>query len=223
MRVAIFDFDGTLYKKETFNSLMEHLKEHPDYQKEYKQFYRRIIPPYLGHKLKIYPTHCMRAHSMQLYMSALDRLSLKELNDFFGSLAKKMRSDFNPVVIKRLEKHFQDGTYTMLVSGAYTQLLTQFKKEFPFDEIIGTDIPILNDEVNKTEKIEHIQGTMKNIKINESLKNKNIDWKNSFAYADSISDLSVLERVGHPVAVNPDKELRKIATERNWEIIEVEK
>ncbi len=223
MRVAIFDFDGTLYKKETFNSLMDHLKEHSEYQTEYKQFYRRILPPYLGHKLKIYPTHRMRAYSMQLYMNALDRLSLKELNDFFGSLAKKMRSDFNPPVIKRLEKHFQEGTYTMLVSGAYTHLLTQFKKEFPFNEIIGTDIPILKGEVNKTEKIEHIQGAMKNIKINESLKNKSVDWQNSFAYADSISDLSVLERVGHPVAVNPDTALRKIAVERNWEIIEVKK
>lgn len=223
MRVAIFDFDGTLYEKETFNSLMQHLKEHPDYQKEYKKFFRDILPPYIGHKLKIYPTHRMRAYSMQLYMNALDRLSIKELNEFFGSLAKNMRKDFNPLTINRFKKHYEEDIHTMLVSGAYTDLLTHFTDEFPFDTVIGTDIPILNGEVNKTEYLEHIQGAKKNKKINEYLRDKVIDWENSFAYADSFSDLSVLERVGNPVAVNPDDDLRKVAINRNWEIIEVEK
>lgn len=223
MQVAIFDFDGTLYEKETFNSLMQHLKEHPDYQAEYKKFYKEILPPYIGHKLKIYPTHRMRAYSMQLYMGALDRLSINELNAFFSSLAKKMREDFNPLTIERFEKHHNDNVYTMLVSGAYTNLLTQFTEELPFDTVIGTDIPILDGEVNKTEQLEHVQGAKKNKKINEALKNRQIDWENSFAYADSFSDLSVLELVGNPVAVDPDQDLREIAVERNWEIIEVEK
>src|SRR5699024_11814615 len=89
--------------------------------------------------------------------------------------------------------HHANNVYTMLVSGAFTNLLTHFTTEFPFDKVIGTDIPILNNEVNKTEQIEHIQGTMKNEKINDALKNKQIDWKNSIAYADSYSDLSFLE------------------------------
>src|SRR5690625_7107544 len=93
MQVAIFDFDGTLYEKETFNSLMKHLEEHPNYQAEYKKFYRDILPPFIGHKLKVYPTHKMRANSMQLYVNALDRLSVNELNMFFSDLAQKMRKD----------------------------------------------------------------------------------------------------------------------------------
>lgn len=221
MQVAIFDFDGTLYEKETFNSLMQHLKEHPDYQDEYKKFYKEILPPFIAHKLKIYPTHRMRANSMQLYMGALDRLYINELASFFGELAQQMRADFNPLIIERFKKHHKDKIHTMLVSGAYTHLLTHFREEFPFDTIIGTEIPILNGEVNKTEQLEHIQGIKKNEKINELLKNKRIDWKNSFAYADSYSDLSVLELVGNPVAVDPDDELREIALKRGWEIIEV--
>lgn len=221
MQVAIFDFDGTLYEKETFNSLMKHLEEHPNYQAEYKKFYRDILPPFIGHKLKVYPTHKMRANSMQLYVNALDRLSVNELNMFFSDLAQKMRKDFNPLIIERFKEHHANNVYTMLVSGAFTDLLTHFTTEFPFDKVIGTDIPILNNEVNKTEQIEHIQGTMKNEKINDALKNKQIDWKNSFAYADSYSDLSVLELVGNPVAVDPDQDLRNIALERDWEIIEV--
>ena len=40
----------------------------------------------------------------------------------------------------------------------------------------------------------------------------------SFAYSDSVTDVPMLEAVGHPVAVNPDRELRHIAEEREWEI-----
>ncbi len=49
-----------------------------------------------------------------------------------------------------------------------------------------------------------------------------IDLESSWAYSDSVSDLPMLERVGHAVAVNPDRTLRDLALEREWEIVRVE-
>ena len=45
-----------------------------------------------------------------------------------------------------------------------------------------------------------------------------IDLERSYAYSDSITDLPMLEAVGNPVAVNPDKDLRREAEERGWQI-----
>jgi HAD superfamily hydrolase (TIGR01490 family) len=45
-----------------------------------------------------------------------------------------------------------------------------------------------------------------------------INLEGSYAYSDSITDLPMLEAVGNPVAVNPDRELRKIAQQRAWQI-----
>jgi HAD superfamily hydrolase (TIGR01490 family) len=45
-----------------------------------------------------------------------------------------------------------------------------------------------------------------------------VDLGGSYAYSDSITDLPMLEAVGHPVAVNPDRELRRIAQQRGWKI-----
>ena len=45
-----------------------------------------------------------------------------------------------------------------------------------------------------------------------------LDLEGSYAYSDSITDLPMLEAVGNPVAVNPDRELRKIAQQRGWKI-----
>jgi hypothetical protein len=45
-----------------------------------------------------------------------------------------------------------------------------------------------------------------------------IDLSASYAYSDSATDLPMLEAVGHPVAVNPDRDLLRAAREREWEV-----
>ncbi len=47
---------------------------------------------------------------------------------------------------------------------------------------------------------------------------RNVELSRSYAYGDSISDLPMLEAVGNPVAVNPDKRLLAAAQERNWQV-----
>ena len=47
----------------------------------------------------------------------------------------------------------------------------------------------------------------------------NLDLSECYAYSDSVSDLPMMELVGHPVAVNPDSELGSLARERGWPIV----
>jgi phosphoserine phosphatase len=49
-----------------------------------------------------------------------------------------------------------------------------------------------------------------------------IDLASCWAYSDSASDLPMLRAVGHPVAVNPDAELARVAREAGWEIMRFE-
>ncbi len=50
-----------------------------------------------------------------------------------------------------------------------------------------------------------------------------LDLAACWAYSDSVSDLPMLELVGHPVAVNPDAELSRIARDRGWQVMVFEK
>jgi HAD superfamily hydrolase (TIGR01490 family) len=52
---------------------------------------------------------------------------------------------------------------------------------------------------------------------------RSIDLEQSWAYTDAVSDLPMLEAVGHPVAVNPDAGLAEVARERGWEVLRFEK
>ncbi|MFS0688380.1 HAD-IB family hydrolase [Sporosarcina sp. 179-K 8C2 HS] len=220
MKVAIFDFDGTLYAKETFQLLMDHLKHHPTYSTKYKSFFREILPIYIGYKVKVVPEAKMRERSMQIYAKALHTLSKTELERYFDEMKIIMQQDLNEEVVARVRQHLSDGMHVMLVSGAYTPLLHAVTDGIVFDTVIGTDIPFTADGTfdNHT-KIYHIQGKRKTEMIMKSLQGKQIDWENSFAYGDSYSDLPVLELVGNPVAVKPEERLKRIALERNWTIL----
>jgi phosphoserine phosphatase len=50
-----------------------------------------------------------------------------------------------------------------------------------------------------------------------------IDLAASWAYSDSESDLPMLRAVGHPVAVNPDRELARVAREEGWDVLRLDR
>lgn len=218
MRIAIFDFDGTLYASETFRLLMNHLKQHPKHRTHYKTFLRKVLPAYTGYKMKLVPEVTMKEKSMRYYVEALQHLTLEQLTQFFSELKEDVQQQFNQQVLSKVHEHHRNDVHTLLVSGAYTSFLQQVTGDLPFQTIIGTEIPITNGKINP-QKLLHIQGYRKNEKIKEAFAGQAIDWKNSFAYGDSYSDISVLELVGNPVAVNPKPQLQDIAKKRQWTII----
>jgi phosphoserine phosphatase len=65
-----------------------------------------------------------------------------------------------------------------------------------------------------------LHGEAKADAVRELARREEIDLSASTAYSDAAADLPFLEAVGTPVAVNPDRVLRKIARERRWEVLE---
>jgi HAD superfamily hydrolase (TIGR01490 family) len=59
--------------------------------------------------------------------------------------------------------------------------------------------------------------------IRELAEREGIDLAASYAYSDSESDLPMLRLVGHPVAVNPDTELTRVARSEGWQILRFER
>jgi HAD superfamily hydrolase (TIGR01490 family) len=59
--------------------------------------------------------------------------------------------------------------------------------------------------------------------IREVAHERGLDLEESYAYSDSESDLPMMRTVGHPVAVNPDSELGRVAREEGWQIMRFDK
>jgi HAD superfamily hydrolase (TIGR01490 family) len=62
----------------------------------------------------------------------------------------------------------------------------------------------------------------KPVRMRELAEARGLDLEASWAYSDSESDLPMLRAVGHPVAVNPDRELALVARTQGWEIMRFE-
>jgi HAD superfamily hydrolase (TIGR01490 family) len=60
-------------------------------------------------------------------------------------------------------------------------------------------------------------------RLREFARERGIDLEQSWAYSDAVSDLPMLEAVGHPVAVNPDAGLAQVARQEGWEVLRFEK
>jgi len=87
------------------------------------------------------------------------------------------------------------------------------------DEAIATRAE-LDSEGRYTGRTElYCYGPDKVVAIEQAAKRDNVDLAASYAYSDSASDLPMLEAVGHPVVVNPDRELLRAAKERGWEVV----
>jgi hypothetical protein len=68
--------------------------------------------------------------------------------------------------------------------------------------------------------LHYAYGPQKAATIRRIAERDGLDLNESWAYSDSATDLPMLEAVGHPVAVNPDRALRRIAQMRGWPVLQ---
>jgi HAD superfamily hydrolase (TIGR01490 family) len=116
-------------------------------------------------------------------------------------------------------EHQQEGRDIVVVSASGAELVT------PISEMIGATHSIGTRMVEAGGKYTgeigfYCYGDNKATAMKELAAEHGYDLAASHAYSDSITDLPMLEAVGHPTAVNPDRGLRALALERGWPILE---
>ena len=114
-----------------------------------------------------------------------------------------------------LHDHREAGRLLCIVSSSPEEVVEPLALMIQVDRFIASK-PRIEDGKYTGELDFYAYGPHKAEAIRKLAADSDIDLAGSFAYSDSITDLPMLEVVGNPVAVNPDKELRKVAEERNW-------
>jgi HAD superfamily hydrolase (TIGR01490 family) len=120
--------------------------------------------------------------------------------------------------LELIEEHNRVGRKTVIISSSPAEVVEPLAAFLGVDAAIATRAEV-DEEGRYTGALEfYAYGPHKADAIREMAVREGLDLAGSYAYSDSITDLPMLELVGHPVAVNPDKELARIAREREWEI-----
>ena len=122
-----------------------------------------------------------------------------------------------------IDEHKRAGREVYVVSASPEEFVTPIARMVGIDKVIATRIrtDALGRYVPELER--YAMGPGKAEAMKDVAERDGIDLSGSFAYTDSHTDLPMLEIVGNPVAVNPEKELREIAVEKEWPITEFQR
>ena len=145
------------------------------------------------------------------------------VTDLRTLVAGAMEPVLKPLVYQEpldlVHRHREGGEPVYIVSATLQEIVEELARELGFDGAIGS-ICEVEDGVYTGRSLRAAHGEGKAAAIRELAREEQIDLSASTAYSDSHTDLPFLEAVGNPVAVNPDRELRRLALERGWPVLE---
>jgi HAD superfamily hydrolase (TIGR01490 family) len=117
-----------------------------------------------------------------------------------------------------IEEHKSVGRDVVLVSSSGDEIVRAIGKMLGIDDVIATRMVV--EEGHYTGEVDfYAAGPNKATAIRELATQRGYDLTDCYAYSDSITDTPLLETVGHPHAVNPDRALRKVAADRHWPVL----
>ena len=143
-----------------------------------------------------------------------------ELMQLRQPLVRAMLDEARPETLRLLTLHARMGRDCYLVSASAIEIVQEMADELGFAGAIATEAEVVDGVYTGrlTEPFRH--GAEKANAIAELAAEKDYDLSLSFAYSDSYNDLAMLELVGIPVVVNPDRRLAIVAYERGWPVVE---
>ena len=107
---------------------------------------------------------------------------------------------------------------TVILSSAITPVCREVAKCLGMDDIVCTDLEVINEHYTGRSNGPPCFGEEKVSRLKKYCEKNNSTPKEAWYYGDSFSDFPVLNTVGHPVCINPDRKLKKKAIEKGWSI-----
>jgi HAD superfamily hydrolase (TIGR01490 family) len=113
--------------------------------------------------------------------------------------------------------HHAAGRDIIVVSASGHEVVDPIGALLGADTVIATQM-VVADGFYTGDVAFYAFGEAKAAKIRELAAERGYTLADCYAYSDSITDLPMLEAVGHPTAVNPDRSLRRVAARRGWPV-----
>jgi HAD superfamily hydrolase (TIGR01490 family) len=138
-------------------------------------------------------------------------------------VAEAMEPILRPLVyaepLHLLKQHHDRGEKAYIVSASLQEIVEAIATDLGFDGALGTVIEVKDGKyTGRAERSLHAQAKADCVRA--LAEREGYDLAECTAYSDSHTDVPFLEAVGHPIVVNPDRALRRIAAARGWPVLE---
>ncbi|MUK87968.1 HAD-IB family hydrolase [Ornithinibacillus sp. L9] len=220
MAIITVDFDGTLYQGNSFKVMFQVGKK----RFSFKQWYivsfglqKAILTGIFKGK------NAFRHQFFKAFAKTFKGKTTSEMDEFFQELVDIGKKEVHQDLVKQIKTHQENGDTIILLSGALHPFLVTFAHELQLDaHVLSTELMFDQYGICTGEVGPIINGNEKVKKVQAWLENENTlpdrDGITVWAYADSESDIPLLEYVDNPVVVNPNQDMKKIADQNRWPV-----
>ncbi|WP_028357059.1 HAD family hydrolase [Brackiella oedipodis] len=219
--LALFDLDHTLLPLDSDHEWVVWLAKNnyvgnlPEVEKRNQE----LTELYHAGQLKIEDSMAF----MLSFLKNLDPFELARIHEIY--MQEVIRPHIHQVAIDLVDQHLQNGDLCCLVSATNSFVIAPIARAFGFEHVIGTTPEYLNGRYTGKFVGTASYQAGKITRVEEWLKALGhgplSSFDTSYFYSDSINDLPLLKQVSHPVAVNPQDELRTIAQQNHWDILDL--
>lgn len=220
MELALFDLDYTLLSGDSDYAWAQFLIERGVLDREeYGAKNDRFFRDYKAGRLDIH-------EFLDFQLAPLARHTREQLEQWHGEF---MRTKVRPMIrargLERVRRHLAGNDLCAIVTSTNAFITAPIAREFGVEHLLATELEIRDGRFTgkpsgmpcfrqgKVTRLAEWLGAR-----GQSLTSFSASW----FYSDSLNDLPLLERVTHPVAVDPDETLRAEASTRGWQIISLE-
>ena len=174
-----------------------------------------------------------------LYLAILYKMEWRDTRKIINTMAMWMRgikesvfvefanqivsayllNEVRPELRKKIQKHKRAGARIVMLSASLNYVCEPIGENLGFDNILCSSLKISNGEFTGKPNGQLCFGKEKLHRLEQFYMEFQSDPDKDYYYADSFSDIYVMRRVGFPVAVDPDRHLRRHAKHKGWEII----
>ena len=214
MSLAIFDLDNTLLSIDSDHAWGEFLLEQGAVDPvAYREANERFMADY---------------NAGTLDMMAFLALALKPLADNTPEqlaawhqqyMVSKIEPHILPKAEELLARHRTKGDTLLIITATNRFMTGPIAERLGVDDLIAVEPEMIDGRY--TGQVDGVPSYRegKVTRLQAWLENQDLTMEGAWFYSDSHNDLPLLEKVDHPVAVDPDETLRQVAEERNWRIM----
>ena len=204
---AIFDLDGTIIRLSSEQVFLTYLLNHGEIP-------IRNLLAWTANLLKV--KSLSMAKPNKIYLRGLEQAHLHEMARH--CFVEMLRPSIAPHISELIHRHRTEGQTVILMSGSLSFLVQPFHEHFQTDLMVAHQLEVIDGRLTGKRIGLHPYAENKAKLAQQLATEHGFDLSASYAYGNHHTDAHKLELFGHPVAVNPDQKLRRIATEKGWRI-----
>jgi HAD superfamily hydrolase (TIGR01490 family) len=213
-RAALFDLDRTLVRKETASLYVRYQRERG--LAGWRDLARVLY--WVGqYTLGVIDVPKVAAQALAPFKGTRETVLSARCDDWFASHVEPHIADLGRAAVA---EHQARGDVVAIVTGALVYTARPLARRLGIEHIVASELEV-DDAGCFTGRPVHplAYGDGKVQRTERLAARLGFQLGQAAFYSDSLTDLPLFERVGEPIAVNPDPRLRRVARERHWRVV----